>query len=177
MVDHTSPEDRYSIFLLSVEDGGKQRLTSSPESSADYSPAFSPDGKTLAFIRSSGLTSEDIYLISTHGEKLQRLTVDQRRILSLAWTADGREIVFSSNRGGGFSLWRVAASGGTPERVAVTGQNAFSPAISRQGNRLVYNVSFLDSNIWRIDNSNAADRQKSPIRLISSTLQDHSPQI
>jgi eukaryotic-like serine/threonine-protein kinase len=177
VVDHTSPEDRYSIFLLSVEDGGKQRLTSSPESSADYSPAFSPDGKTLAFIRSSGLTSEDIYLISTHGETLQRLTVDQRRILSLAWTADGREIVFSSNRGGGFSLWRVAASGGTPERVAVTGQNAFSPAISRQGNRLVYNVSFLDSNIWRIDNSNAADRQKSPTRLISSTLQDHSPQI
>ena len=103
--------------------------------------------------------------------------MDQRRILSLAWTADGREIVFSSNRGGGFSLWRVAVSGGTPERVAVTGQNAFSPAISRQGNRLVYNVSFLDSNIWRIDNSNAADRQKSPIRLISSTLQDHSPQI
>jgi len=175
VVDHALPQDRFGIFLISVEDGGKQRLTSSPDSSADFSPAFSPDGQSVAFIRSSGLTSEDIYLISTHGEKLQRVTADERRILSLAWTADGREIVFSSNRGGGFSLWRVVP-GGTPERVAVTGQNAYSPAISRQGNRLAYNVSFLDSNIWRLDDSNAG-RERSPTRLISSTLQDHSPQI
>lgn len=176
VVDQASPQDRYGIFLFSVEDGEKQRLTSAPESSADYSPAFSPDGKTLAFIRSSGLSSEDIYLISTTGENLQRLTADDRQITSLAWTADGREIVFSSNRGGGFSLWRVALSGGRLERVAVTGQNAYSPAISRQGDRLVYNVSFLDSNIWRIDNSQAADGQASPARLISSSRQDHSPQ-
>jgi eukaryotic-like serine/threonine-protein kinase len=176
VVDRASPQDGYGIFLFSVESGEKQRLTSAPQSSADSSPAFSPDGKTLAFIRSSALSSEDIYLISTHGGELQRLTADARRIPSLAWTADGREIVFSSNRGGGFSLWRVAISGGTPERVAVTGQNTYSPAISRQGNRLVHNVSFLDSNIWRIDNSNAADRQASPTRLISSSRQDHSPQ-
>jgi Tol biopolymer transport system component len=174
VADQESPQERHSIFLLSVEDGGKQRLTSSPES--DYFPAFSPDGKTLAFIRSSGFSSEDIYLISMHGGNLRRLTSDERRIHSLAWTADSREIVFSSNRGGGFSLWRVAVSGGTPERVAVTGQNAYSPAISRQGNRLVYNLSFLDSNIWRIDRSSAADRQSSPTKLISSTRQDHSPQ-
>ncbi len=174
VADQESPQQRHSIFLLSVEDGGKQRLTSSPES--DYFPAFSPDGKTVAFIRSSGLSSEDIYLISIDSGKLQRLTADERRIVSLAWTADGREVVFSSNRGGGFSLWRVAASGGTPERVAVTGQNAYSPAISRQGNRLVYNLSFLDSNIWRIDKSSAADRQNSPTKLISSTRQEHSPQ-
>jgi len=173
VVDQDSPQ-RHSIFLLSVEDGERQRLTSSPE--ADYFPAFSPDGKTLAFIRSSGLSSEDIYLISMHGGKLQQLTADERQILSLAWTSDSREIVFSSNRGGGFSLWRVAVSGGTPERVAVTGQNAYSPAISRQGNRLAYNLSFLDSNIWRIDRSRAADGQNSPTRLISSTRQDHSPQ-
>jgi dipeptidyl aminopeptidase/acylaminoacyl peptidase len=65
--------------------------------------------------------------------------------------------------------------------VAVTGQNAYSPAISRQGNRLAYNVAFLDSNIWRLDRSNGANqtadgRQNSPTRLISSTRQDHSPQ-
>src|SRR5262249_39937496 len=55
------------------------------------------------------------------------------------------------------------------------------PAVSRQGNRLAYNVSFFDSNIWRLDRSGtagvaAADRQSAPTRLISSTRQDHSPQ-
>ncbi len=176
MADRASPQDRYGIFLLSVEDGEKQKLTSPPASSDDNYPAFSPDGQTLAFIRSSRLNSEDLYFISIQGGKLQRLTADERRIHSLAWTADGREIVFSSNRGGGFGLWRAAVSGGRPERLAVTGQNAYSPAISRQGNRLAYNVAFLDSNIWRIDRSSAASRQNSPTKLISSTRQDHSPQ-
>jgi Tol biopolymer transport system component len=153
-----------------VDDGEKKRLTSPPESSSDDFPAFSPDGKTLAFIRSGSLSSEDVYLISIGGGNLRRLTANDGRIHSLAWTAGGREIVFSSNRGGPFSLWRVAVSGGTPEWVEAIGQNAYSPAISRQGNRLAYNVSFLDSNIWRLD------RSGSPAKLISSTRQDHSPQ-
>ena len=176
VVDQSSPEEPNSIFLLSVEDGEKQRLTSPPESTSDDFPAFSPDGKTLAFIRLGSLNSEDIYLISVSGGNLRRLTTDDRRVHSLAWTADGNEIVFSSNRGGPFSLWRVAVSGGPPEWVAAIGQNAYSPAISRQGNRLAYNVSFLDSNIWRLDRSGSAGRQNPPTKLISSTRQDHSPQ-
>ncbi len=181
IVDRTSPDERQSIFLLSVENGEKQRLTSPPELSADNSPVFSPDGKYLAFIRSGSLSSEDVYLISIEGGKLRRITADDKRVHSLTWTADSREIVFSSNRGGGFSLWRVAVPGGTPEWVAAIGQNAYSPAISRQGNRLAYNVSFLDSNIWRLDRSGitgqaASGRQNSPVKLITSTRQDHSPQ-
>lgn len=181
IVDRSSPQEGYGIFLLSVEDGEKQRLTSPPKSSDDNYPAFSPDGKTLAFIRSGGLTFDDIYLIPIHGGQLRRLTADDRRIYSMAWTANGREIVFSSNRGGSVSLWRVAASGGTPEWVAATGQNAYSPAISRQGNRLAYNVSFLDTNIWRMERSSATDqaaagRKNSPTKFISSTRKDDSPQ-
>jgi len=180
VIDRASPQERYSIFLLSVEDGKKQRLTSPPESFADTFPAFSPDGQTMAFIRTSSFSSEDIYLISTRGGNTRRLTADERRVHSFTWTADSSEIVFSSNRGGGFSLWRVTVSGGKPERVAVTGQNAYSPAISRQGNRLAYNVSFIDSNIWRLDRASAANQaagqQRSPTKLISSTRQDHSPQ-
>jgi Tol biopolymer transport system component len=89
---------------------------------------------------------------------------------------DGREIVVSSNRGGGFSLWRVAVTGGAPERVASTGQNSYSPAISRQGDRLAYNVSFIDSDIWRVGGPGDAGRRSAPTKLISSTRQDHSPQ-
>src|SRR5215204_4528440 len=175
IADRASPQERFGIFLLSAEDGEKQRLTFPPESSGDTAPAFSPDGQTLAFIRSVGFSSEDIYLTPTRGGEPRPLTTDGQRVFGLAWTADGRELVFSSNRGGGISLWRVAVSGGAPERVAGAGQNAYSPAISRQGDRLAYNVSFLDSDIWRVEGS-AAGRRGAPTRLISSTRQDHSPQ-
>lgn len=169
-------QERDGIFLISVEDGEKQRLTSPPEPSVDTSPAYSPDGQTLAFMRDTGFSSEDIYLIPARGGDARRLTADERNIKSLAWTADGRELVFSSNRGGGFSLWRVAVSGGTPERVAAVGQNAYSPAISRQGNRLAYNVSFVDSDIWRVEGAGVTSRRGEPVKIISSTRQDHSPQ-
>ena len=174
--DRASPQERYGIFLLSVEDGEKRRLTSPPESSADIAPAFSPDGQTLAFIRNTDFSSDDIYLTPARGGEPRRLTTDGQRINSLAWTADGRELVFSSNRGGGFSLWRVAVTGGAPERVASTGQNSYSPAISRQGDRLAYNVSFIDSDIWRVAGPGDAGRRSAPTKLISSTRQDHSPQ-
>jgi Tol biopolymer transport system component len=97
------PQNHLCIFLLSVEDGQRQIRTSPPESSADNFPAFSPDGKTVAFIRSNSFSSDDIYLISINGGNLRRLTADDRRIHSLAYTSDGREIIFSSNRGGPFS--------------------------------------------------------------------------
>jgi len=176
VADRFLPGERFAIVLLSAEDGERQRLTSPPESSADAAPAFSPDGQTVAFVRTEGLNSDDIYLTPVRGGEARRLTDDGQHVHSLAWTADGREIVFSSNRGGGFSLWRIGVSGGEPERVAGTGQNAYSPSISRKGDRLVYNVSALDSDIWRVDAGSGAGNRSTAAKLMSSTRQDHSPQ-
>jgi Tol biopolymer transport system component len=80
--------------LLSAEDGEKRRLTSPPELSGDMAPAFSPDGLTLAFVRTAGYISSDIYLTPAGGGEAKRLTTDNQQIISLAWTANGREIVF-----------------------------------------------------------------------------------
>ena len=47
-----------SVFLLSVDTGERRRLTS-PTEGEDVSPAFSPDGRTLAFARyAPGFTSD-----------------------------------------------------------------------------------------------------------------------
>jgi Tol biopolymer transport system component len=95
----------------------------------------------------------------------------------LAWTADGREIVFSSTRAGGdFSLWRVSASGGTPERLAVGGHYVPGVAISRQGNRLAYVQWSGDFNIYRIDVSGPTGSVGPPVKLTDSTRLDYAPQ-
>ena len=51
-----------SLFLLSVDTGEKRRLTS-PTEGRDVSPAFSPDGRTLAFARSGSGFASDLYLL------------------------------------------------------------------------------------------------------------------
>ena len=52
------------------------------------------------------------------------------------------------------------------------------PSIARQNQRLAFTERFTDSNIWRIENLEASrdGRRVSPVKLIASSREDHSPQ-
>ncbi|MDA2925417.1 serine/threonine-protein kinase, partial [Acidobacteria bacterium AH-259-L09] len=189
VVDRSLPHDPSGIFSVLLETGEKRRLTSPPAEYlgfGDYAPVFSPDGKTLALARFSTNTVSDIYLLpvagdGTPGGELRRLTFDQRRITGLDWTSDGRNIVYSSDRAGGQSLWRISVSGGTPERLRVGGDNAVRPSISHRGGRLAYEQQMWDTNIWRTAGPGSkgqasVGKVSSPTKLIASTRTDHSAQ-
>jgi Tol biopolymer transport system component/tRNA A-37 threonylcarbamoyl transferase component Bud32 len=178
--ERDSPQESYSLFLLSLETLEKRKLTSPREQYlyGDWSPAFSPDGQTLAFMRDSSIDTEDIYLVPVAGGEPRRLTFDNTLLRGMAWTPDGNEIVFTSMRGGSnLRLWRVSVSGGTPEPLAAGGEKAITPAISRQGNLLAYAQDPSGSTkIWRIEVSKATGRGSSPVKFIASTRDESTPQ-
>ena len=178
---HAAVHNSGAIFLVSVESGVKERLTSPPaQSLADHSPAFSPDGRTLAFVRQSAAAIADIYLVPVDGGQPQRLTSNDQQIRGLTWTPDGREIVFSLQPGGfisNSSLWRISSLGGMPELLSGTGGDAVYPAISRQGSRLIYSRQTRDVNIWRLELSGLTTASNRPARLIASTRMDIFPRI
>jgi len=173
VADKDSQNQPFAIYLLSTETGEKLKITSPPrETEGDFYPGFSPDGKSLAFIRSACLETSDIYLVSLAGGEPRRLTFDNASILGFAWTPDGREIVFSSRRGSSLhSLWRMPVAGGMPQRVPAVGQKAISPTFSYQGHHLAYTQVLDDLNVWCLK-MDAARRGRSVARLISSTLAD-----
>ncbi len=174
--DKSSPEEPSSIYLLSIDNGEKRRLTSPSQGNVgDSYPAFSPDGKKLAFLRSTSLATTDIYIMPLAGGLPARLTSDNTSILGLAWTADSREIVFASRRDSSiYNLWRIPATGGAPKRLPEVGQRAISPTIARQGNRLAFTQMIDDENIWRV-RLDSSGRGSAPAPLISSTLFDNGP--
>jgi Tol biopolymer transport system component len=176
--DKNSAGEPFSIILISTETGEKRRLTSPPAGSlGDNSPVFSPDGRQLAFSRMSGQGVEDIYLMAADGGEPRRLTFDNRYIRDQDWTADGREIVFISEREGDSGLWRVPVSGGAPERLmSAVGYNFAHLSISRRGNRLVYSQAFVDTNIWRVELASTKGKVSAPTMLISSSKSDSAPQ-
>jgi Tol biopolymer transport system component/DNA-binding winged helix-turn-helix (wHTH) protein len=177
IADKTSQEEPFSLFLLSIETGEKKKLTSPPVGTVgDSYPAFSPDGKMLAFMRSSSSATTDLYLLPlTGGGQPQQLTFDTTSIFGITWTADGREIIFSSRRGSSIcNLWRIPATGGAPERLPTIGQNVVSPAISRQGDRLVYTQALDETNIWRLP-LDGTGKGGVATSIISSTLADNGP--
>ena len=182
--DAPSSRERPGIVLFSPETGEKRHLTSPPvQFGADSHPAFSPDGKTLAFVRENTPVTGDIYVVPVAGGEPRRVTYDNAQhnfnsgvVGGLAWTADGRAVIFSSTRRGVPGLWRVAVSGGEPERLAAGGDNTYYPTVSRQGHRLAYTQLFSGTPVYRIGVPNSTARPGLATRLIASTQADASPQ-
>src|SRR5262249_46324608 len=114
-----------------------------------------------------------------------KLTNDLKGILGLAWTADGREIVFASNRSGRFQLWRVAArpvdAGGaysSPRLVEGAGDDVRNPTISRNS-KLAYQRHTRNFDIQEVEvlgrEGTATRRLGVSARLIASTQLDATP--
>ena len=166
----STPEKRPTITLVSLRDSSRQPLTSPPPESSDWCPAFSPDGRSIAFLRASGPgLVDDLYVVPAAGGKPKRLTLDNRPIQGpFAWTPDSREIIFSSARGGLSSLWRIPADGGTPRRVEGVGTRATSPAIARIGDRLAYSSEALKVDLWKIRLTDARHAAGPPQLILPS---------
>lgn len=173
--DHSEKQQSTGIFLLWLDTLEKRALTSPLEDCSDAQPAFSPDGRALAFVRgfSSG---SDLYVVSVSGGEPRRLTFENTQIAGLTWTEDSREIVFSSNRTGSLGLWRLPVLGGNPQRLPVGGYDSIEPSISRQGHRLTYTRFPLDSNIYRIGVTVASETGNPPAPFLASTRVDSNAQ-
>jgi Tol biopolymer transport system component/DNA-binding winged helix-turn-helix (wHTH) protein len=161
---------RPAIFLLFLRDLSVHPITSPPPDFSDWTPSFSPDGKAIAFIRSSGPgIVDDVYVVPASGGEARRLTFDNRMIDSApAWAPDGGDIIFVSGRAGVSTLWRVSASGGKPRRVEGVGTSVTSPAISPAGHHLAYTSATWRLNLWSVQLADPSHIAHAPQLLFAS---------
>jgi eukaryotic-like serine/threonine-protein kinase len=179
-----SPDGKFLAFreegisVLSVETLDKRAVTSPPPSwgEGDSYPQFSPDGRTLAFLRGFTAGVSEICLVPVTGGEPKRLTYTNGRIRGLTWAPDGAYLIYSSDVGGAIGLWKISVAGGEAEQLPVVGGDALSPTLSRDGRRLAYVQASRDSNIWRFEIPRAPGHAKPPTKLIASTEYDGSQQ-
>jgi Tol biopolymer transport system component len=173
--DRTADSGPLGLFLLSLETGDKRRLTSpvGPVLS-DRNPAFSPNGRLLAFSRTLGMRSADLCVLSLSGDLRPEgdpklLTQDHYGNGSPTWL-DNRELVFSSSRDRTETLWRMRADGPGPvSRLPLAGNGSASPAFSRASHRLAYAQRFLDANIWSVAVPDGTGAPTAPRMLVASS--------
>ena len=172
---HMAPYEAFSLFLLPLETLEERQLTTPPaDYRGDLNPAFSPDGRLLAFRRSAIEKMDDVYVVPVQGGTPQRLTHDNAEVTGLDWSKDGGHVVFSSNRKGNRGLWRISASGGTPVWVAsLAGGNIHQPAVSHRGQMAFVHRSD-ETNLWSVDLEQENRQARS---VIASTRRDANPHI
>jgi len=184
--DRQEGETQDSVYLVSVETGERLRLTHPPPGSGDGSPALSPDGKHLAFCRTFTFGVSEVYVLDLSNGPAARgvpkqISFRKQRTIGLAWTRNGREIIFASGSGfsdEGATLWRVSVSGsGAPRLLALAGEHGSWPAISFQGDRLAFTRQYAqDQNIWRLHFSGSSGETGKVVSLTASTRNDYGPQ-
>ncbi|HUL33136.1 MAG TPA: S9 family peptidase [Candidatus Eisenbacteria bacterium] len=81
-----------NIWLVSAAGGDAIQLT---QSGHDNSPAWSPDGKSLAFLSSRDGNSQ-VYLLSMEGGEARKLTTLSTGADMFRWSPDGKTIAFTS---------------------------------------------------------------------------------
>ncbi len=92
--------DRYdsALWIVPANGGTPRQLTAGPR---DTNPRWSPDGKTLAFIRATEKEGKpqppQIYLLSLDGGEAQPLTELSRGTAGFEWSPDGKTIAFMSS--------------------------------------------------------------------------------
>jgi Tol biopolymer transport system component len=134
------------IYAIDPDGTGRVRLTASE--GIDIEPAWSPDGRQVAFTSAragsdptcQSTCNLDVYVMNADGSRVQRLTDDPARDREPAWSPDSSQIVFTSTRGdvAGSDLYVMNADGTNQTRITAFPLVDKHPAWSPDGARIAY---------------------------------------
>jgi Tol biopolymer transport system component len=125
------------LWAMDLPGGQPRRLTTDP--AADFSPTWSPDGKSIAF-RSDRRGNDEVFVMNADGTGQRNLTRNPASDYSPAWSPDGRTIAFATDREDhtGNDVWLMDANGGNPRPlVEQTGIDEY-PAWSPDGSQVAF---------------------------------------
>ena len=138
----------YDIYVQMTDGGEPVALADSPLT--EYSPAWSPDGKKIAFLQLENAHTARIVVTSPVGgatRTVARITAPISPMAnppSLAWTPDGQSLIAPDREAANehYALYRFGVSAESKDRltnppIGIFGGDS-SPAVSPDGGRLAF---------------------------------------
>jgi Tol biopolymer transport system component len=146
---HVGNGDRFQVYTMTATGAHRQPLTAGHRYSS-YDPAYSPNGKHIAFVRAS--TSPDIWTMNADGTHKRALTRTTGGIeVDPAWSPDGKQIAF-------------AVEGPTPE------QGIWLMQADGKGSRMPLTHGLDTRPAWSPDGSQIAFQRRDPVTQTDSIL-------
>jgi TolB protein len=129
----TGPQPGPRIYIVPFGGGAPRILTENPNS---WFHSWSPDGKTIAFVRPNQ-RSLNVYAIPVDGGTETALTTGTGISDDPDYSPDGKYIYFNSDRSGAMEIWRMLSDGSKPEQVTFDGLNSWTPHPSPDGSSIL----------------------------------------
>lgn len=135
-----------NIWTIRIDGSGQQQLTY--DLGRCYSPAVSPDGRTIAFHSNHG-GSWNIWKMDRDGRNLVQLTKDPRDSNWPQFTPDGKYIVYHHTGDKVLSsIWKVPVDGGKP--VEIISRESMHPTVAPDGKLAVWMNETPGAQRWKI---------------------------
>jgi Tol biopolymer transport system component len=145
-----------TIVSVRLDGTGRQTLTTATRTSGDFEPAWSPDGRRIAYVHSTGrrlgtgTAGTEIWVMNADGTSKRRLTRNGIWDGSPTWSPDGRSILFvrgrlfvANDEWPRSDLWVMSADGTRQRQLTRTPELELDPAWAPRGDRLAFLVAPL----------------------------------
>ncbi len=144
-----------NIYLVNPDGTNLTRLTNTPNH--DQSPAWAPDGSTIAFSREIDGKAQ-LFLMDPDGENQRRLRTSDTYDSAPAFSSDGTRIAFYSVAGDTAHIRVMALDGSAAEQVTQRYPENYGPQWSPDGTLICYTARVGDQ--WDIVAVNLSTREE-----------------
>lgn len=127
--------DRRDLWVVDYDGEGLMRLTANR--TLNLCPAWSPDGRTIAFT-SYRDGRQGLYGLDTANGKVSRIIELDGLNLGADWHPTGRELVLSLSHSGNPEIYRITPGGEILKRLTVSEAIEISPSWSPGGRDIVF---------------------------------------